>query len=239
MTLFGFRPALWPTAFTLPALLVLLALGTWQMQRLWWKTNLIQSMEDRVAAPAVDLPAGAIDVAEWEYRRVRVSGRFLHEREFHLLAVSPNGQHGYQIVTPLRRAGAGDAVLVNRGWVPSERKDPATRPLGQIAGEVTLAGIARKPWDQGLFVPDNDPARNLWFYGDAGAMRRAAALTGPDLFIEAEAGVVPGGLPVGGQTRLNIPNRHLQYALMWYGFAVALAAIYVLWHRRERPEVAP
>lgn len=232
MTLFGFRPALWPTVLTVPALLVLLALGTWQMQRLAWKTNLIQGMESRISAPAVDLPVGALDVGEWEYRRVRVSGRFLHDKEFHLLAVSRNGQHGYQIVTPLRRAT--DVVLVNRGWVPRERKEAATRPAGQVAGDVTIAGVVRKPWGQGLFVPDNDSARNLWFFGDAAAMRRAAAISGPDLFVEAVAEPVPGGLPVGGQTRLDIPNRHLQYALMWYGFAVALAAIYVLWHRRER-----
>lgn len=232
MILLGFRPAFWPTLFTVPAILILTGLGTWQVQRLVWKTNLIQAMEERIAAPAVDLPAGAIDAAAWEYRRVRVRGQFMHERELHLLAVSRNGQHGYQIVTPLRRAA--DVVLVNRGWVPRERKDAATRQAGQAAGEVTVAGIVRKPWGQGLFVPDNDPARNLWFYGDAAAMRRAAGVDGPDLFVEAVAEPVPGGLPAGGQTRLDIPNRHLQYALMWYGFAVALAAIYVLWHRRER-----
>jgi surfeit locus 1 family protein len=239
MTLLGFRPALGPTLFTLPALLVLLALGTWQLERLAWKRDLIARLETRVAAAPVALPAGPLAPEEWEYRRVSVEGRFLHEGELHLLAHNPRGSLGYQVITPLERADGGGFVLVNRGWVPTANKDPATRGPGQVAGTVKVGGVVRKSWRRGWFVPDNEPGRNLWFFADVPAMLAQAGLSGPPLFVEADAAPNPGGLPVGGQTRLDIPNNHLQYALTWYGFAVALVVIYVLWHRRRAARSAP
>lgn len=228
-----FRPLLWPTLFTVPAILVLIGLGTWQMQRLEWKLGLIANIESRSGLPPIALPSNAtLDPDALEYRPVTVRGRFRHESEMHLIAASRRGNSGYQIVTPLDRVDGG-TILVNRGWVPKEKKDSATRADGQVAGEVAVGGLIRKTWAQGWFVPDNNPARNIWFYGDAPAMARHAGVDAPPLFIEADASPNQGGLPIGGQTRLNIPNDHLGYALTWYGFAVVLAAIYLVYHRRE------
>jgi surfeit locus 1 family protein len=228
-----FRPALLPTLFTVPAILVLLGLGTWQVQRLAWKNEIVDRIAERIQAPAVPLPAAGVDADAMEYRRVTVSGTFLHDREAHLVATSVNGNPGYHVVTPLQRPDGG-AVLVNRGWVPQDRKASETRREGQVAGVQTLEGVVRKPWSQGWFVPDNDPVRNIWFFGDAADMQHQMGVTAPPLFVEAVRAPNPGGFPIGGQTRVNIPNNHLSYAVTWYGFALALIAIYVIWHRRER-----
>jgi surfeit locus 1 family protein len=117
--------------------------------------------------------------------------------------------------------------------VPQDRKHADRRAEGQVEGPVTVTGIVRKPWHQGWFVPDNDPAENLWFYGDAAAMARHMGISAPRLFIDADSAPNPGGFPIGGQTRIDIPNNHLAYAINWYGFAVILLGIYLIWHRKQ------
>lgn len=235
MTIFGFRPAFWPTLFTIPALILLLALGTWQVDRLFWKLDLIETVERGLQSDPVELPTGDFDPAAWNYRRVSVKGVFDHGREFHLFAHSERGNFGYHVVTLLKRSDAPGHVLVSRGWIPTEKKDPADRPEGQVAGEVSITGIVRLPAAQGPFMPDNEPERNLWYYADAAGMLAAAGISdAPPLIVDAEASAaVPGGWPRPGHTRVTFPNNHLAYAFTWYSGAVILAAIYVIWHRRR------
>ncbi len=238
MKILGFRPAFWPTLFTIPALVLLLTLGTWQVQRLLWKLDLIASVETGLQAQPVPLPAGPLDAEAWNYRRVVVRGQFDHRHEAHLLAHSERGNFGYHVITPLKRSDAPGWVLVSRGWVPAEEKDPARRAAGQVEGEVTITGLARAPWGKNPFTPDNDLARNLWYFGDAAGMLAVAGITdAPVLFVDADASVtVPGGWPRGGHTRVSFTNNHLAYAFTWYSGALVLAVIYVLWHRRRERE---
>jgi surfeit locus 1 family protein len=228
------RPILWPTLFTALGVAVMLALGTWQVQRLSWKNALIAHIEARMAAPPVPLPAVIADPADWDYRRVTVTGNFRHDRELDLAARVHDGIVGYQIVTPLERADGG-AVLVNRGFVPADRRDPASRAAGQVGGTVTVEGIARVPVRRGWMQPDNEPAKNLWFWTDLPAMAQAAGVAGgvAPVIVEAGAGANPGGLPIGGQTHLSLPNDHLQYAITWYALAVVLAVVYGVHVRRR------
>ncbi|HET6198126.1 MAG TPA: SURF1 family cytochrome oxidase biogenesis protein, partial [Acetobacteraceae bacterium] len=165
--------------------------------------------------------------------RVRVVGTFLHDKEFYLAARSLKDEVGLQVVTPLSTAG-GTIVLFDRGWIPSEKKDPAKRAQGQIPGKVELIGIVRRSQVKRSFAPDNDPARNFWFHVDVPLMRQMAGGK-PDpvldgFFLEADATANPGGLPVGGQTRLDIPNDHLQYAITWFLIALAGIGVYLAYH---------
>jgi surfeit locus 1 family protein len=226
------KPTFWPTLFTIPALIVLICLGLWQLDRLAWKRHIIETVESRIHAAPVPLPAGqAIDPEAWEYRRVTVSGRLLNDKEMHLLAYTERGNLGYHLIVPLARDDDG-IVLVDRGWVPAAQKTPESRRESQPKGEITLEGVVRKGWHRGWFVPENDPAQNLWFYADVGALARQADVVVPPLLVEAGPAANPGDLPIGGQTVINIPNDHLQYALTWFGFAVVLTVIYVIYHRR-------
>jgi surfeit locus 1 family protein len=235
-----FRPTFWPTVFTAPALLVLLGLGTWQMERLQWKEALIAERTARTTAAPISLPEADTNLspdalADLDYRRAAATGQFLHDREMYLAARTMQGAIGYQVVTPLQRTD-GSIVLVNRGWVPDDRKDPARRAEGQVAGNVTVEGAIRAPGRQHWLQPDNEPARNLWFWSDLGAMAqhaRAASDRLVPVFLEAGSALNPGGLPVGGQTKVNLPNDHLQYAITWYALAVGLAVIYILYHLRR------
>lgn len=226
-----FRPAFWPTAITAVAVGLLLGLGTWQLERMSWKRELIAAIEAGLSKAPVELPAGAFEVRDFRYRRVTVSGRFLHQAEIHLAAHNARGAFGYHVITPLLRAGGG-AVLVDRGWVPPGRKAADSRARGQVEGTVEITGIVRPPWPRGRFTPENDSARNFWFYGDIEAMAAHAGVVAAPVFVEADSSANPGGWPRGGQTRLTLTDNHLKYALTWYALAAVFAVIYVL-HQRD------
>ncbi len=234
-----FRPTLWPTLFTVPALILLLGLGSWQVERLHWKEGLIATRTQRSSGPPIALPADNADPADYEFSKTRLSGHFLNDKEMYLAARSLNGNAGFHVVTPLV-ASDGSAILVDRGWIPLERKEPATRAKGELAGEVSIEGLLRGSQKQSWLVPDNDPQANVWFYVDVPAMARTAGLARVrPYFIEAGPAANPGGYPIGGQSHIELPNNHLQYALIWYSFAVSLAVIYVIYHRnlaREEEE---
>jgi len=233
-----FRPRLWPTLAALGALAVLLALGTWQLERLRWKEALIAEREAQLAAPPAPLPPRAEDWRAWDFRRVTVAGEFAHDREQLFGVAAIDGRVGHQVLTPLLRAD-GPAVLVDRGWVPADQAHPAARRQGQLAGTVEITGIARYRGDEraGWFTPDNQPGQRLWYSYDVPALQAAVGRELLPVVVEADATPNPGGLPLGGQTRFVLPNNHLQYAITWYGLAAGLLAIYLAFslERGARP----
>ena len=109
-----FRPHLLPSIATLVALVVLLGLGTWQVERLDWKTGLIKRVEAGLAADPVELPVRIDKPADWDYVRVQVTGRFLHDKETYIgprLYPRPDGrqEQGVHVLTPLVRDEIGRA----------------------------------------------------------------------------------------------------------------------------------
>jgi surfeit locus 1 family protein len=234
-----FRPTLWPTLFSVPAFILMIGLCVWQVQRLYWKEGLIAEREARVTAEAIALPPVGVDPASLEFRRVRLEGSFRHDRELYLGARSLNGNPGYHVLTPFALTDGG-AVLVDRGWVPVERKTPDRRAEGQVAGQQVVEGIVRLPPGKAWMQPDNEPGNNMWFYVDLPAMATAAGTeVRTDLYVDAGPAENPGRYPVGGQTRVEMPNDHLQYALTWGLLAAALAVIYVLYHLKLERERKP
>lgn len=226
-------------ALVLCVFAVLLGLGTWQVERLHWKEGLLARIEAEQAMAPVSVSEIDRDLREGEaieYRPVTASGRFDHAKERHFFATY-EGQSGFYIYTPLAMTD-GTTVLVNRGFVPYERKEAATRSEGQVAGPVTVVGLARERLDgkPSWVVPDNDPAKNVFYWKDLDAMVETAGVAGPvePFFIDADRTPNPGGLPVGGVTIIDLPNNHLQYAVTWYGLAAALAGVSIAMLLRGR-----
>lgn len=221
------------------ALVVLLSLGTWQVERLQWKQALVADIAARsTAAPALLADVEACDKSgsDIDYVRTTASGRFDHTHEQYFFATN-DGKVGYHIYTPLILAD-GRAIFVNRGFVPEALKDSAKRPGGQVAGEVTVNGLARarltaKPsW----LVPDNEAYKQLYFWKDLDEMAAQAAIPAGKLvpfFLDADAAPNPGGWPKGGVTQIDLPNNHLSYAVTWYGLAAVLVVVSVLAFRRK------
>lgn len=229
-----FRPLLWPTVLTLVSLGILIALGSWQIERLNWKLDLIAMIEHRMAEPAADVPAESgwpeLDLKALEYHHLRLAGSFINDKELYYFTQNDKGEAGYDIVTPLQLEN-GSVVLVDRGFVPLEMKDPATRVAGQINGPTTLTGVARAPQARGMFSAVDDVANNIWFTRDPKAMAAALKLDRvAPFYVDADATPNAGGFPIGGRTQVTIRNEHLQYALTWFGLAAVLFAIYLSYH---------
>jgi surfeit locus 1 family protein len=230
-----FRPRLWPTLATLGGTALLVALGTWQVERLHWKEGLIAEREAAQAMAPAPLPAGADDWSTFDFRRVSVAGTFRHDQEQLFGFSAHRGEPGHPLLTPLVREG-GAAVLVDRGWIPADKVHPASRRQGQIEGEVEISGIARWRGDEApsWFRPENRPDERLWYWYDLRALERATGLDLLPVVVQAGPEPVPGGLPVPLPGVRPLPNNHLQYALTWYGLALTLLAVYVAFSLERR-----
>ena len=224
------RRLFWPTLITVPTLIALVGFGTWQVQRLHWKEALIAEREAHLAVPPMSIAAIGTMTASLDHRRVRATGTFLHDREMHLVARSHRGQVGVRVITPLALAGGGN-VLVDRGWVPRDKTDPANRRGGQIRSPVEIIGILRAGGRPSSWTPDNGPNENVWHYIDIPAMAARAGLSKfRDFVVLAGPAPNPGGVPIGTPLTVEVANNHLQYAVTWYALAAVLAAIYLIYH---------
>nr|WP_249809986.1 SURF1 family protein [Bradyrhizobium sp. 139] len=218
--------SLWLTVLLLAAFALLIALGVWQIERRAWKLALIDRVEQRVHAPAQPIPSRTawptVSTASDEYRHVSVTGRFLHDRETLVQAVTEQGP-GYWVLTPLQR-GDGALVLINRGFVPSERRDASTRQNGNPDGQVEVTGLLRMTEPKGGFLRNNVPQHNRWYSRDVAAIAAARGLDDvAPFFVDADAGSHSGPGPIGGLTVIRFPNNHLIYALTWFALAFMLA----------------
>ncbi len=215
---------------------VFLGLGTWQVERRVWKLALIDRVEARIHAEPVPAPGPeewpGLTAASAEYRRVRLTGRFAHDRATLVQALSERGA-GFWVLVPLV-TDRGFTVLVNRGFVPTEARERSARAAGEPEGEVTLTGLLRLSEPGGGFLRRNDPAADRWYSRDVAAIATARGIDGPTevapYFVDADAAPNPGGLPMGGLTVVAFHNNHLVYALTWYALALmtAGALIFVL-----------
>lgn len=220
------RPSLSLTVLSLIAFATLIGLGLWQVERRTWKLALIDRVEQRVHAAARPIPSPAswptVTAANDEYRHVAVTGHFLHDRETLVQAVTEEGP-GYWVLTPLERSD-GTLVLINRGFVPSERRDASMRRDGNQDGRVEITGLLRMTEPKGGFLRNNDPVHGRWYSRDVAAIAAARDLDGvAPFFIDADAGSQAGNGPIGGLTVVRFPNNHLIYALTWFALAFMLA----------------
>ncbi|ETN84624.1 SURF1 family protein, partial [Necator americanus] len=225
-------------------------LGCWQTYRLRWKLDLIERLKLRLNEAAIDFPVDDISKLEnMEYQRVRLSGEFLHEREFY---ISPRGRfdpgheekstgsllssdnlssHGAHIITPFRLSNSNLVVMINRGWVPASKISPNSRSSSQPKGEVTIEAVVRKSEKRPQFVGENVPEKGLWFYKNFAQM--AKQYNTDPIYLEAVyESTVPGG-PIGGQSNVNVRNDHLSYLLTWFSLSAITLA---MWSEELYPE---
>ncbi|KAK3363591.1 SURF1 family-domain-containing protein [Lasiosphaeria hispida] len=200
-------------------------LGTWQVQRLKWKTELLAKCEDRIVRSPLPLP-GRVDpdaIADFDYRRVHAAGRFRHDQEMLVGPRIHDGEQGYMVVTPLERDGDPDAkVLVNRGWISKKLADQRKRhPDALPRDEVRVEGLLRQPWKKNMFTPDNKPQTGEFYFPDVHQM--AALTKSQPVWIEAtmEPDLMQvldfehRGIPIGRPAEVNLRNNHAQYIFTW------------------------
>jgi surfeit locus 1 family protein len=222
------------------ALAILVGLGVWQLQRLKWKEGVLAHVAALSGAPAQPL-GGALDALargrDVDFTRVRVSCPGLGSAPFLQLYALKDGQAGWRLISACPAASLRyRTVLVDRGFVADTA---GARPSVDRTGTapVEVVGVLRTPDRASFVTPANQPAANRWFSRDVPAMAEALGAPQPAplvLFAETASNpelkaLVPAPLPA------NIPNRHLEYALTWFGLAAALAGVYaaMLFKRRK------
>ena len=227
-----------PTVMTVVGVIILCGLGIWQLDRKAWKENLIATVTARINRAPQDLPPRAswprLQQAGTEYSRVTFPAEFLEGQE---ALVYTSGSPfrpdvktpGYWVFAPAQLAG-GSIVMVNRGFVPAEAKDPASRAQGTPRGTVDIVGVMRWPETRGVFTPADDPKTNVWYLRDpAGIAAAKKWATNAPFYIDQESPVPPGGLPSPGKLDVHLTDNHLIYAITGFGLALALAGVYVVW----------
>jgi surfeit locus 1 family protein len=209
-------------------LAVLCGLGTWQVQRLHWKNDLLARIEaSERASPA---PLGG---AAEPYAKVVAAGRFDHAREA-LLGVEVRGATlGGHLLTPLLREGH-PPLLVDRGWVPLERNRPVDRPEGEVAVTGFVREADRRDWNS----PSDDAPRRRFYVFDPEAIGAALNLPAPPapfglVALAAPADAMRPPLPEAARGLPRPDNRHLGYAITWYGLAASLVAVFAAFARQR------
>jgi surfeit locus 1 family protein len=220
------RRLLWPGITAAAMLAVLLALGTWQVERLQWKRQLLAQIARAEAAPAVPLPADPPPFA-----KVQVTGELREDlAAFYGVQVRDTlagSQLGTQLIVPLQRE-QDRTILVDLGWVPNKR----LQPLGLAEGDVTLQGYIRPSEKPGLFSVSDNRASRQFFTLNTSAIGPALGLHDVAPFVLVAMGEPPAqGYPDPAQHLPRPPNNHLSYAITWYGLAAALLLIFGLWTR--------
>lgn len=199
-------------------------LGSWQVQRLDWKTKLIAKFEDRLVRPPLPLPP-RIDpdaIHDFDYRRVYATGRYLHDKEMLIGPRMHDGKDGFLVITPFERGDGETTILVNRGWIGREKQFQRDRdPSAVPQGEVTVAGLLREPWKKNMFTPNNKPAEHKFYFPDVHQMAEVAGTepvwieeTMQNNLLETYARE-SRGIPIGRVAEVNLRNNHTQYIFTW------------------------
>jgi surfeit locus 1 family protein len=231
---FRLRPGL--TLATALALAILSSLGVWQLQRLEWKRGLVAQMTERLSADPVPFDNAIIREAageNMEYQPVFLDGAYAHDLETGVFGTY-EGAPGVYVFTPLDAAdpatGGRRFIYVNRGFAPQEFRDPATRAGGEVAGEIRIEGLfrhaeRRRGFEKWL-APEDQPQDNLYFIRDPKILAARHSIETPDFYIDSFGRENRGPWPKGGLTRVDLPNRHFEYALTWFGLAAALLGVF-------------
>jgi len=245
-----FRPQLIPSIFFVTVLAILLALGTWQVKRMNWKNTLVETIGSRIGlAPAALPPLDTwkqLDLDKLIYRPVKARGKFDSKDEVHIFAqVSPGkGAYsgtGFWVIAPFY-LDSGGVVLVNRGFVPEKFKQRSTRVFRQVEGEQTIVGIIKANQGTNFFTPETDFKRNIWFTRDVKAISDHLELKNAAPFLIALTnGAQENPIPQPREINVVLSNNHLGYAMTWYGLALTLIGVFVVFSMRpaqsnSRPE---
>jgi surfeit locus 1 family protein len=226
-----FRPYPGMTIACVLLFVLLCGLGVWQLERLQWKLALIATVNGHMTAAPVTLEQiAALPADQAQYRRVTLHGRFDHAKEAYVFTTDATGAPVYHVLTPFL-TDSGKTLMVDRGAIPKEKLDPASRAAGQVTGETGVTGVWRVPDAPGLFTPAADVAHRTWYSRDLAGIAAADHITlAEPVLVEADATPNPGGLPVGGQTVVSFRNQHLSYAVTWFGLAIVLLGVWISYH---------
>lgn len=238
--------------FLLLSMILFLALGFWQLDRLQWKEQLIASANERLNAERIEVPAqdkwAELNPDTFDFQKVRLSGQFLDCCEARVFISLPKKRNrysgpGYWIVTPFQLTDGG-VVFVNRGFSPQEQTLPQAEYARAPQGTIEVEGYMRRPERVGSATLEPDLAKQVdWVINPP----RLNEVLFPELenvapFYVNLSEPAASDLPQApDDAALDFSNRHLEYAFTWFGLAALMPILAIFWlirTRRPRQELA-
>lgn len=232
-------------------LIIFSSLGIWQVQRLGWKTDLIERVNARVHARPQAAPGpqewARLTPADSEYAPIQVQGQWLPEKNVLVYTNTELGP-GYWVMAPLEVQAAAanqstpSVVWVNQGFVPTELRQSFQQPSANQAQDAVVTGLLRWPEKENLFLRANVPEEDRWYRRWPGELSQARGLTAPtapyfmDAFASPTSTAAAPTWPRGGMTQIQFSNNHLSYAITWFILALLnlAALVYVLCFDKKR-----
>ena len=202
-------------------ILTLLSLGFWQIYRLNWKLELIEQIENSLKNDPVELS----NIEKKNYLRIKTSGDIYFDKKIYLNNLNDAGKPGFEVINPIK---IGDEnYLVNRGWIPFEKKD---LPEINLVNQNQIVGTLMLQTKPSTFKPENDIEKNYWF-----TLNREDILkfTGRNF---SEYVIYLNGdykIPKPRVITAKISNNHKKYAITWFSMAISILLIYLYFRKKN------
>jgi surfeit locus 1 family protein len=230
-----FSPPIWATVGLIVGCSLFVWAGVWQLDRGAQKRRLFAAFDATLNTELLTLPATNSPATDSRYRRIEISGEYDARHQILLDNMMHKGRSGYYVLTPLRTAT--NIILVNRGWVPADQNRLVLPDVSVTQGRHRVTGRLDLLPRPGVKLAPPAPT------ADAPWPRR---LLYPSV---AEIGEHLGDRPYEFQVLLDAdnadgfvrdwrpavfgPERHLGYAVQWFGLAITLVIIYVVVNRKK------
>jgi surfeit locus 1 family protein len=230
-----FQPRWVPTLAMIALVALTVALGNWQRHRAADKEALAAQFAAAASAPPVDLDTAAVDAAGLRFRRVRARGEYDAARQLLIDNKVYAGRAGYHVVTPLKLAGSGRFVLVDRGWIDQGARRAELPAAPPPAGTLTVIGRANLPPQRYLELGRERASGPLWENLDLSRIAAATGLELLPLIVEQTDPVIPGDNLVRDWPAPDLgADQNRSYMLQWYSFAALAIVLWLTLNWRAR-----
>ena len=210
--------------------IILLSLGTWQLERLIWKQSLLKQISEQMSLPVIDLSYSIIrNIQKYKSRKARLEGNFLYDSSLTILSRVYKGKVGRHVIVPMKTQYGW--VLVNTGFIPEKNYTDYLK--NGYSSFVRIEGIIHLPDNKSYFTPENNVNKGEWYYLNIDEIKKFVDFPLLEFIVFEGKGNNSGKFPVAGQYRYNnIPNNHFQYALTWFSLAIVLFIIMrIFWNK--------
>jgi len=235
-----FRPRLLPTLAAALLVPLFISFGQWQWNKASVKGDLQSLLDARSAEPPVQIPGTPADAQALRYRRVSARGVYEPARQILIDNRIYREQAGYHVVTPLHIEGSDMRVLVNRGWIPAPAEHRQIPEVATPSGLVEVSGMAIVPGTR-FFTLGADDARGksewqrVWQNLDLRGYSAAVGFPLQPVVVQLDPDSAAGGFAREWPRPDERLEKHLSYALQWWGFALATVAIWIAVNLRRSP----
>ena len=209
------------SVFIIFFILVFIALGTWQIIRLGWKNNLILEIENSLKNPPVELTQSN----KVNYLKIKTSGSVDFEKQIYLYNLNDTGTPGFEVLNPI--SINGENYLLNRGWIPFEKKDT---PEINIIDQTNIIGTIKIQGRKNIFKPDNDLKENYWFSLNREDILKFTGKKFSKYIIYLDGNYQ---LPRPKIITANISNNHKKYAITWFSLAISILLLYLYFRKKN------